>query len=83
MTKDQVLQATDIDRLGQALINLTKELWIVKDRQRVLEAALADAGLLDKIAIDAYQPDETLATELKTERQKLIDGVINVLTATP
>ena len=83
MTKDQVLQATDIDRLGQALINLTKELWIVKDRQRVLEAALADAGLLDKIAIDAYQPDEPLAIELKTERQKLIDGIINVLTATP
>ena len=83
MTKDQVLQETDIERLGQALINLTKELWIVKDRQRVLEAALADAGLLEKIAIDAYQPDEVLQTELQMERQKLIDGVINVLTASP
>jgi hypothetical protein len=80
---DQILHTTDIDRLGQALIELTKELWIVKDRQRVLEAALVDAGLLANHAVDAYQPDAKLETELKAERRNLINGVINSLTAKP
>ena len=80
---DRILHPTDIDHLGQALIALTKELWIVKDRQRVLETALVDAGLLDNDAVDAYQPDTKLAAELKAERQQLIDGVINSLTAKP
>ena len=77
---DPVLHETDIDRLGQALVTLTKELWILKDRQRVLEAALADAGLLDSAVIDAYEPDAELAAELRSERQKLIDQVIDGLT---
>lgn len=76
---NEVLRRADIDRLGQALITLTKELWIVKDRQRVLEAVLADAGLLDNTAVDTYQPAETLESDLKAERQKLIDDVINAL----
>lgn len=79
--KDQVLRATDIEQLGQALITLTQELWVVKDRQRVLEAALADAGLLERITIDQYQPDDALQRELQTERQKLIDGIIDTLTS--
>jgi hypothetical protein len=80
---DQILHSTDIDHLGHALIELTKELWIVKDRQRVLEAALVDAGLLGNDAVDAYQPDAKLETKLKAERQKLVDGVINSLTTKP
>lgn len=80
MTK-QVLQETDIDRLGQALITLTQELWVVKDRQRVLEAALADAGVLESASVDSYQPGAELQTELQAERRKLIDGIIDTLTA--
>ncbi len=78
---NQVLHETDIDRLGQALVTLMQELWVVKDRQRVLEAALADAGVLDSVAVDSYQPDTALAAELQTERQHLIDGIIETLTA--
>jgi hypothetical protein len=78
---DQVLNETDIDRLGQALITLTRELWVVKDRQRILEAALDEAGLLDRDALDAYEPDESLEAELKAERRELIDEIINTMTA--
>jgi hypothetical protein len=80
---DEVLHETDIDHLGQALITLTKELWIVKDRQRVLEATLVDAGLLKNVAVDTYQPDAALQAELQTARQNLIDGVIDALTVEP
>lgn len=80
---DRVLNAEDIDRLGQALITLTKELWVLKDRQRILEAALADAGLLDREVIDSYKPGEELSKTLATERRQLIDNMLDTLITPP
>ena len=76
---DKNLTVEDIDRLGQALISLTKELWIVKDRQKILEAALADAGVVLPETIDKYQPDEVLSQQLETERAQLIEQVLTTL----
>jgi hypothetical protein len=81
MMTQQVLQDCDIDRLGEALISLTKELWVVKDRQRVLEAALCDAGVLEQTTVDTYQPAPALKGQLEMERKRLIDGLIDVLVA--
>lgn len=82
-TTDLNLAPEDVDRLGQALITLTKELWVVKDRQRVLEAALAEAGIVTPEALDAWQPDAALDAQLGTERRRLIDAIIEVLTQSP
>jgi hypothetical protein len=75
----RVLNTEDIDQLGQAVISLTKELWALKDRQRILEAALADAGVLGKDIVDTYEPDAALAATLSAERRQLIDSVLNTL----
>ena len=76
-----LLNPADLDQLGQALITLAKELWVLKDRQLILEAALADAGIVAKEVVDRYQPDEMLKERLRAERQRLIDTIIDVLTA--
>ena len=73
---EYVLKPEDIDRLGAALITLTREIWVLKDRQRILEAVLEDAGVLDRSLIDSYVPDEGLSEALKLERQQLIDNVL-------
>ncbi len=78
---ETLLNPADLDQLGQALITLTKELWVLKDRQLILEAALADAGIVAKEVVDRYQPDEMLKERLRAERQRLIDTIIDVLTA--
>jgi len=78
----RVLNTEDLDRLGQAVISLTKELWALKDRQRILESALADAGFLGKDIVETYAPDEALTATLSAERRQLIDSVLNTL-ATP
>lgn len=78
---ETLLSPADLDQLGQALITLTKELWVLKDRQLILEAALADAGIVAKEVVDRYQPDEMLNEQLRAERQRLIDTIIDVLTA--
>ncbi len=78
---ETLLSPADLDQLGQALITLTKELWVLKDRQLILEAALADAGIVAEEVVDRYQPDEMLNERLRAERQRLIDTIIDVLTA--
>lgn len=76
---DQVLKSEDLDRLGQALLTLTKEVWVLRDRQRILEAALEDAGVLAPAAVEAYEPDAKLKAALRKERQQLIDHVLDTL----
>ena len=76
---EQNLRPEDIDKLGQALLTLTRELWVVKDRLRVLEAALADAEVIPPDAADTYQPDEALNATLGKERAQLIEHVLGTL----
>lgn len=79
---DEVLQAEDLDRLGQAVLTLTKELWVLRDRQRIMEAALAEAGVLAADLLDTYEPSAELKTALREERRQLIATVLDTL-ATP
>jgi hypothetical protein len=76
---EQNLRAEDLDRLGQALITLTKELWVVKDRVRILEATLADTGVIVPDAVDRFQPDTTLSESLSADRAQLIEQVLGAL----
>ncbi len=71
------LRAEDVDRLGQALITLTKELWVVKDRLQILEAVLAEAGVIGADTIDRFQPNEALNGRLEDERAELINQVLS------
>ncbi len=73
------LRPQDLDRLGQALITVTQELSVVKDRVRVLEAALIQNGTLSSEAVDRLQPDEKLQQVLEQDRQALINSLLNVL----
>ena len=80
---DRVLKAEDVDRVGQALLTLTREVWVLRDRQRILEAALEKAGVITAAAIDTYEPSDDLKTALRDERHHLIDSILNTLTTSP
>lgn len=75
----QNLQPEDLDRLGKAVITLAKELWVLKDRQRVLEAALADKGILTSELLDGWQPDAALSAALEKDRAAFIDSLLKAL----
>ena len=51
----------------------------MKDRQRVLEAALAEAGVTAPDTVDTHVPDEQLTALLAAERGQLLDSVIGSL----
>jgi len=80
---DRVLKVEDVDRVGQALLTLTMEVWVLRDRQRILEAALEKAGVLSAGAIDTYEPSDELKTSLRDERHRLIDSMLDTLTKPP
>jgi hypothetical protein len=73
------LKPEDMDRLGQALLTLTQELWVARDRIAVLEAALMEAGVLPADAIDTYQPGAELSQQLAADRTQLINNVLGTL----
>ena len=80
---DAHFKPADLDRLGQALLTLTKEVWVLRDRQRILEALLEKNGIVETAALETFEPDSELADTLATERRELIERVLNALGSEP
>lgn len=78
----QMLRDRQIDHLGEAMLTLTRELWVLTDRVRILEAVLEDQGLDVRAAIATYVPSAEMETELAIARERLVDGVVKALTGT-
>ena len=55
------------------LLNVLQELWVIKDRQIVLEQVLAEAGIDAARLVDDHQPDAELAERLDRERKRLLE----------
>ena len=79
----QIFAPEQIDDVAEAVIALTRELWVVSDRLAVLEAVLERQGLEVKKAIDAFQPDEGFEAELARKRNQLLNAVLVALKAVP
>ncbi len=65
------------DVVGMALLTLAKELWVLKDRQMVVETLLQEKGLLSEV--DRYQPSPELAERIASERDRFIGSVTATL----
>lgn len=60
------------DALLQIVLNVVQELWVVKDRQIILEQVLQDAGI-DAGAVNDYQPTAQVTERLQHERRRLLE----------
>ena len=80
---DRVLNIEDVDRLGQAVISLAKEIWVLRDRQHILEAALEEAGVLPVANINSHEPSDEMKTALRDERNHLINNLLDTLITPP
>lgn len=76
----RILTDDRIDDLGEAILALTREIWVLTDRQAVLEAVLTEQGV-DVGAMDRYQPDDAMNAALAARRQRLLDNVLVALKA--
>jgi len=59
-----------------AFLSMAREMWILKDRQRVLEALLAQHGILAPDAVGGCQPDAALQAELDRECRAFLDRLL-------
>jgi hypothetical protein len=76
----KALEPHDVDKVGQALMTLAKELWIVKDRQMVTEAVLAKRGIDIGEAVSTFMPDAALEAKLAAAREGLVKKLMQDLT---
>lgn len=67
---------TEPDPLFQVTLSLAKELWVVKDRQAVLEEVLGQKGIDVAEAVDTHQPSPELAAKLDEERKRWLSDLI-------
>lgn len=80
--KGDLLRPEQIDNLGRALISLTREICVLTDRQMVLEKILADKGIDVADAVDTYQPDEAMQSQLDERTGAIIKTIVSDLTGT-
>lgn len=73
------LTQANIDDLGRAVLLLATEVAVLNDRQRVLEAVLAERGIEVADAVRDYQPAGGLAEALKTEQTRLAKLIVEAL----
>jgi hypothetical protein len=59
-----------------AFLSMARELWVLKDRQRVLEELLASRGIVAPEAVANYQPDAKLQAQLDAECRAYVDRLL-------
>lgn len=75
----RILVPADLDRLGEALLALTSEVWVLTDRMIVIEAVLEQKGLDLRAAIEGFVPSPDCERLMAARRQGLIDAVVGAL----
>ena len=73
------LTQADVASLGQAVLTLTRELWVITDRMHVMEAVLAKHGLDISDEISQHKPDSVLSEKLQRDGTALIERVLSSL----
>ena len=62
-----------VDAIFQMLLHTLRELWVIKDRQLILERVLDEAGINVSEAVQNYQPDAEFVAKLDNERRDMLD----------
>jgi hypothetical protein len=69
------------DPVAQLALLLAKELWVLKDRQLVLEAVLTQQGIAVRDLVERYQPNDTDRQVIDAARKRFAAEVVAALEA--
>ena len=67
-----------IDNLIAVVLELGSELWVQRQRQRIVERLLAESGVVSRAAIEQYTLSEAEIAADADERQAFIDRLYGV-----
>jgi hypothetical protein len=68
-----------VDHLMTMILELSTELSVVYSRLDTLERVLADARLIDRKALEAYEPDEKAEAERAEWRSLFLDRLFRTI----
>jgi len=69
------------DPAAQLALLLAKELWVLKDRQMVLEAVLSQNGIPVRELVERYQPSDADRQTIDAARKRFAADVVAALEA--
>lgn len=64
------------ERWVPALLAMARELWVLRDRQRALEALLAAKGVVAPGETETWQPDEAAQQAIDAECQAFVQRLV-------
>lgn len=64
-----------LDELARISIGLMKEIWLLRDRQMVLERLLDSQGVVERRLIELDEPDHRAEAEIRMEADRMIARV--------
>lgn len=70
------LDDVKLDKMLGAIVELTAQLYMAKDRIRVLEQLLIDKGLLTAEEVEQYKATPEFDAVMQKEREDLLKAVI-------
>ena len=75
----KTLDSADIPGLGDAILVLAREVWVLTDRLAVMQAVLAKRGIDIAEEVETFQPDEALQAQLDEKSQRLLTEITNAI----
>lgn len=70
-----------MDEMVSMMVELTAEVWVLRNRLQILEKVAAEQGLELSSRIEAYVPSPAEAEQFAAERQQMIANVLRALEA--
>lgn len=72
-----------LDALLEAVVALGAELWVERDRRMTLERLLAERGVLDPEALEAFRADDADRAARRAAREALVARTLGALRDLP
>jgi hypothetical protein len=79
----RILSVDQLDDLGEAIIALTREVYVLTDRLTVLEAVLEKQNIPVTDAIERFEMTPELQAKLNSKRDSIIHAVLRALRSEP
>jgi hypothetical protein len=72
-----------LDATIRMVVELAAQVWVDRERLLVMEALLAERGVVTREALEAYKPTEQMAAAIKAQRNQFVAEVFKPLRSLP
>ena len=75
----EYLRPGQLDDVARAVLTLAEKVWVLHDRQRMLESILESRGIEIAAELETRQPTEAERAALDDERRAFVQALVDTL----